>query len=253
MPDVASVQVSIWSQRAVPDMLSLGNGKFEMYRNMRRLSGLIAGAGLSLAGLLFASGDAAACGSGKVLFEDNFETIKPSWDFEKEKGRSNGPGGLTYTLEPGKSAGVVDQSGPYTDYEVCALFALDGGKPVPGFVAVRFWFVSPDDEYWAVVFTDDGTSVVNHYVKDHDVVSVMPQITTASGVTDAGLIDVSVVVHGNSGSFSVNGENRGEFTGTPSKQGTRFGFVMRSGKENTDPVAVTLKSIQLRAVEPAKP
>ena len=83
---------------------------------------LVLSAGIIIAG----GGSALACGGGKLLFEDKFETLDPSWGFDKHvPARSNGPGGLVYKMPPDYSFALLNQSSLYDNYEVCAVFVTD--------------------------------------------------------------------------------------------------------------------------------
>lgn len=53
---------------------------------------------------------AAACGNGKLILEDKFETLAPVWGFVKQDdARTNGAEGLTYKLTPGDARQLLNQ------------------------------------------------------------------------------------------------------------------------------------------------
>jgi hypothetical protein len=59
---------------------------------------------LSFAILVAGADYAIACGNGKLILEDKFETLDPAWGFdEQDPTRSNGVEGLVHTLQPGDS------------------------------------------------------------------------------------------------------------------------------------------------------
>lgn len=49
--------------------------------------------GVLAAGLLVCMSEAMACGSGKLILEEKFESLDPAWGFsDKDDTRKNGPG-----------------------------------------------------------------------------------------------------------------------------------------------------------------
>src|ERR1019366_3201580 len=76
---------------------------------------------VALAGILILGGqNALACGNGKLLFQDKFQTVDPRWGFAAiDPTRSVGADGLSYS-SPGLqmySVNQINQASLYDDYE----------------------------------------------------------------------------------------------------------------------------------------
>jgi hypothetical protein len=210
---------------------------------------------LLLVGILIASVEgAAACGNGKLIFEDKFETLGPSWKVEqKYRKLTTGTGGLTITVAPGKDVGALNRSGVYKNFEVCAAFVTKSIKGADDLFAIRFWTPDGNDEYWAVTWTGKGWFVVNRYENDEPK-AITSQIENSSLLNDPGETnEVSIRVDDNKGTFSVNGKKVTDFTGQPPENGSLFGFLVSEDKGNPGPSTFTLKSIQLREVGTDQP
>jgi len=96
---------------------------------------------------------AAACGNGKLIFEDKFATLDPSWGFgEDDPSRTNGPDGLVYKLDPNLSFNRLNQSELYDDYEVCAVYATKVPGNADTYVGVYFLGSDYDNFYQADIF-----------------------------------------------------------------------------------------------------
>ena len=91
-------------------------------------------------GLLASTTGAAACGSGKLIFEDKFATLD-SWTFDGSDAEmvAPGPNGLVAKVPPGKTASALHQPDRYDNFEVCASFEAKSVKGEGDFVALRFW------------------------------------------------------------------------------------------------------------------
>ncbi len=208
---------------------------------------------LCVASLVAGVDTAAACGNGKLILEDKFQTIDPSWEFETENGRKNGPDGLSYEIFPDHpdSIGVMNTSVTPDNYEICITFTIKPAK-VDGLFGIRFGYANSDDEYWALIYLRQGKYVVNHYVND-DIHSVSPYVINPSLLRIGGAVnDASVSVNGNNGVYSLNGTKVTDFAIEPPKGAGRFGFVMALFKESPVPATFTIKSIQLRAAANAQ-
>jgi hypothetical protein len=194
---------------------------------------------------------AVACGNGKLIFQDRFETLDPAWQFDGSVTSAKvGAGGLVAEVPPGKTLSAIHLPGRYQNFEICASFETDSAKEAGDFVALRFWTTDGNDEYWAVTFTGKGWYVVNHYAPGQDPRSLTSQVDDPS-LLKAGENEVSVSLEGNKGDFFVNGKHVAAFAGMPPGGGSVFGFALYSGKTNTEPSTIILKSIELR--EPAGP
>jgi hypothetical protein len=105
---------------------------------------------LSVGVIIASVGGALACGNGKLLLEDKFETLDLAWGFEQnDPSRSNGPGGLVYEFKPGENIILLNQAGLYDNYEVCAVFATKVPTDAYAYVSVNFWGSNYNNAYGA--------------------------------------------------------------------------------------------------------
>jgi hypothetical protein len=199
---------------------------------------------------LLGSANAAACGKGKVLYEDTFETLDPSWELVGAfKDAVPGPGGLTADVTPGRSFAATRPAGTNPNVEICATFTVKSAKETPDFFALSFW-AHGDIDYWAVSFTSKGNFVVNRYEGDKPLVNVTAQVANPTLLSKTGPNEVSVKLVADKGTFQVTGKEIGSFTGGAPSADSLFGFVMRAGKENSGPTPFVLKRVELREATP---
>lgn len=203
-----------------------------------------------LAGFLIVGADkAVACGNGKLILEDKFETLDPAWGFDPESTiRSNGPEGLTYKLGPNDSVNLLNQSGIYDNYEVCAVFSSTVPENSNAYVSVNFWAGDYDNLYGSDVFPAQGTFDVYRIQKKKFLTPVSATTNAAIAKGKNATNEIRVTVNGNKGTLVINGKKVIDFTGQPPADGSQFGFFVGTGKDDTGPSTLTLKSIQLREV-----
>jgi hypothetical protein len=195
-----------------------------------------------------------ACGSGKVILQDKFEMLDPAWGFDPESTiRSNGPDGLTYKLGPDNFVNLLNQSGIYDNYEVCAVFSSTVPENSDAYVSINFWASDYDNLYGTDVFPARGTFDVYRVQRKKFLTPVSatsnPAIVKGINATN----EISVTVNGHKGTLVINGKKVIDFTGQPPEDGSQFGFFVGTGKNDTGPSTLTLKSIELREVGPSQP
>ena len=136
---------------------------------------------LPLGILIAGMGSAAACGNGKLILEDKFNTLAPAWSIEKKYDQlTTGPDGLTLVVPAGKNVGALSQSALYKNFELCIWVEVDKADPAADdLFALRFWTPDGNIEYWAVTWTGKGWFVVNRYV-GATTTAITPQIENSS-------------------------------------------------------------------------
>lgn len=206
---------------------------------------------LSLAIVIGDAGGASACGNGKLILEDNFNTIASAWSIEKKYTRlTSGPAGLTVVVAPGKDVGALDDAATYKNFELCMWVKVNGGGAEDMF-AVRFWTPDGNDEYWAVAWPAKGQFVVNRYVNDNPT-AVTSQIENSGLLKAGGENEFGVTVVGNKGAFWVNGRKLADFAGQPPDKGSIFGFLASADKHDRGAATFVLRDMQLREVDTAR-
>jgi hypothetical protein len=206
---------------------------------------------LSLAVLIVGSRGASACGNGKLILDDKFNSVASAWSIEKKYTKlSPGPVGLTIVVSPGKDVGALNEADTYKNFELCMWVSLKSGGADDMF-AVRFWTPDGADEYWAVTWPAKGQFVVNRYVNDNPT-AITSQIEN-SGLLDAGgENEIGVSVIGNKGTFSVNGKKVTDFVGQPPDKGSIFGFLVSADKHDRGSATFVLRDVQVRDIDMAR-
>lgn len=207
---------------------------------------------LPLGFLIAGVGSVSACGTGRLVLEDKFNTLDPAWSVEHNYTKlTAGPDGLTIVVPAGKDVGALNQFGAYKNFELCIWFVAEKADPAADdLFAVRFWTPDGNDEYWAVTWTGKSQFVVNRYVNAKPT-AITSQINNSSLLHSGVVNEVSVSVNGNMGAFSINGQRVADFTGQPPDNGSVFGFLVSANKSN--PSTFVLKDMQLREVVAKQP
>lgn len=210
---------------------------------------------LALGILLVGTLPAGACGNGRIILEDKFETLDPAWDFAPNAAyRTNGPAGLTYRVEPGQDYLLLNQAGIYENYEVCAVF--DSKLPsneANVWMGVAFWAEDRETMYEADVYPAWGSYTVMRYLKGKTLKPVPLNTSPTIHKGTESNNELSVVVEGSKSTFRINGTKIVEFRGQPPEHGSLFGFAIGSLKSDKGPSTVTLKRIELREVAAVQP
>jgi hypothetical protein len=160
---------------------------------------------------------------------------------------------LVFHVSPSNGYRLLNQSGTYNDYEVCALFTSKVPADSNAWVAVNFWGSDNDNTYSAGILPAQGKFEVDRVQKGKILTPVSarsnPAIARGTDVTN----EISVTVNGNKGTLAINGQKAIEFTGSPPDGGSQFGFWVSGDKKDTGPSTLTLKNVQLRELEKTQP
>ena len=196
-----------------------------------------------------------ACGTGKVLFSDNFATLSPTWNLgDGDSSRSNGPDGLTYSLKPKNSIDRLSNAALYDDYEVCGKFKVSKAGDQSASYGVKFWGVDLQNYYTFVVSNKYGTFAVQRIQRSRTLAQIDYRVPAAPNVD---LIkkggdsenELSVVVKGKHASFSINGTKVAEMDGLPPDNGSVPGFELNAMATNTADMSLTFENFEVREVK----
>jgi hypothetical protein len=92
-----------------------------------------------LTGILLGGQSALACGKGKLLFQDKFQTLDPRWQLTApDQDRSIDAGVLSYALQPEHLVVAINQAGIYEDYELCAQIAMKQDETSDAYAGLVF-------------------------------------------------------------------------------------------------------------------
>ncbi len=196
-----------------------------------------------------AASPALACGTGKVLYEDKFETLDPSWSFpETDTTRSVGPGGLTYKWEPNNISTKLSQFGYFENYEVCADIAMQYPDKGNGFLGIAFWGVDADNYYVMDVTPVYGNFAVYRLQKGK-FLKPIAWTNSAAIKTGPGVVNqLSVAVNGNKAVITINGQKVAEFKGQAPDGGSLAGIDLTTGTDDTGPSTLILSNFEVREV-----
>jgi tetratricopeptide (TPR) repeat protein len=193
------------------------------------------------------------CGKGKVLFKDDFKTLKPSWGYVKNSpNREIDPDGLSYDFAPGQGGIVILNTTPHgTDYEACALIqSLVPENSLP-LVGVDVWATGFNNVYTTNVSPSAGTFFVVHYDPPHKPeVGIKPTPDPAVVQSLQATNAVSVTVRGDQGTVAINGQVAGSFIGHPPANGGYFGFHVFNDVKDPGNSTFIIKGYELREAAP---
>jgi Domain of Unknown Function (DUF1080) len=182
---------------------------------------ILMAAALALGGELAAT-EATACGNGKVIFEDKFETLDPSWgNASNRKNVENGA--LVLKPESGRSVWAISESDYYSDAAICVDATVTNGTPEFAYHSIVFWFQDSSNFYELGVWPNGKIDVerwrngkILYPVSNTEV----PALKKGLGQTNS----LEVETKGNMATVYVNGTKIVEFKGTPPEGGGKVGL-----------------------------
>ncbi len=186
---------------------------------------------VSIALVLAASSTAWACQAKTTaaILDDTFKTPDPGWGAPDEQAAFT-PGGLVLKPPVNGSAWRWNPNYSLDGNSLCVSVINPG--PLPGRdigdVGIWFWSQSPQNFYTATLALD-GTASIDRLVNGvwHN---VLPPTPSGAIHTKAGAVnEVEITVHGNTGSFYINGAKIADFHGDPPPKGGPPGVYGESG------------------------
>jgi hypothetical protein len=174
--------------------------------------------------------------AGKVLFEDKFTSLDPSWG-------APGPimdvkdGKLVITPEKNTSQTILNQGNVFpNDGE--ASFAIAYVKaPAPTWGSGLVFWAKDYNEYYAILMNAEGWFAVQRYVAGRYLLPVAWRESDAIKKGEGALNQIKVVTKGNKATVVVNGKEVITFSGQPPAGGSLIGFKVASGPEGANSVA----------------
>lgn len=179
-----------------------------------------------LVAMLWAVGNGLACGSGQVLFKDDFAILDPSWGASTGPNLSLAGGALTLQANPGYAYNIQSQSGLYTDYEVCVQAVLTATQGPEGSVigGAVFWAVDLNNYY--VLQIDPLTQTFSVWRLQNSrwltPVSWRSSVAIKKGLNQVN--ELRVDVKGGVATVYINGQQVVTFNGVPPQGGSLVGL-----------------------------
>ena len=182
--------------------------------------------------LLFAN----TCLAAKVLFEDKFATLDPSWgaptaimNVKDSK--------LVITPEKNTTQTIINQANVFpNDAEI--TFNLTFVKiPAPTWGSGLVFWAKDYSEYYALLINANGWLAVQHHTANRYLLPVAWRETTTIKKGVGAVNEVKVVTKGNKATIFLNGKDLITMSGQPPQGGSLIGFKVASGTDGANTVA----------------
>jgi len=174
--------------------------------------------------------------AGKVLFEDKFTSLDPSWG-------APGPvmdvkdGKLIITPTINTSQTILNQANVLPN-DAEGSFAMTFIKaPAPTWGSGLVFWAKDYNEYYAVLINAEGWFAVQRFVAGRYLLPVAWRESEAIKKGEGAENQVKVVTKGNKATILVNGKEVISISGQPPQGGSLVGFKVASGPEGANSVA----------------
>lgn len=177
-----------------------------------------------------------ACWAAKVVFEDKFTSLDPSWGSPSAIMNVK-DGKFVITPEKNTTQTILNQANVLpNDMEASySLTFLKATAPTWGSGLV-FW-AKDYDEYYAVLINAQGWFGVQRHVANRYLLPVAWRESDAIKKGDGVENQVKVVTKGKQATIFINGKEIISFNGQPPEGGTLIGLKAASGPDGTNTVA----------------
>ncbi len=174
--------------------------------------------------------------AGKVLFEDKFTSLDPSWG-------APGPimdakdGKLTITPQKNTTQTILNQANVFPN-DMEATYAMTYVKaPAPTWGSGLVFWAKDYNEYYAVLVNAEGWFGVQRHIAGRFLLPVAWRQSDAIKKGVGAENQVKVVTKGNKATISINGKEVISLSGQPPEGGSLIGFKVASGPEGSNSVA----------------
>jgi len=174
--------------------------------------------------------------AGKVLFEDKFTSLDPSWG-------APGPimdakdGKLTITPQKNTTQTILNQANVFPN-DMEATYAMTYVKaPAPTWGSGLVFWARDYNEYYAVLVNAEGWFGVQRHIAGRFLLPVAWRQSDAIKTGVGAENQVKVVTKGNKATISINGKEVISLSGQPPEGGTLIGFKVASGPDGSNSVA----------------
>lgn len=192
---------------------------------MRRLA-----IGIGLAVWTLAGASAFACEGKEVLFEDNFESLDPTWG-EADDSFYLQDGRLVVSPSLDKYYAALNTAGVYDNIDFCVrIYSLKADPKGNTFAGVIFWASDYDNYYYALVAGDGAVAIFRR--QRGKVLSQVDWTSFAAAKKGDDVVNnLRVVTVGKQARIYVNGQLFREVTGQPPPNGQQIGVRAISSKD----------------------
>jgi hypothetical protein len=174
--------------------------------------------------------------AGKMLFEDKFTSLDPSW----------GAPGPIMDVKDGKLIITPEQNTTQTILNQANVFPNDGEASfsmtftkiqAPNWGSGLVFWAKDYNEYYAVLVNADGWFGVQRHVAGRYLLPVAWRESDAIKKGEGAENQMKVVTKGNKATIFINGKEVISLSGQPPQGGTLIGFKVASGPEGSNSVA----------------
>jgi hypothetical protein len=185
--------------------------------------------GIGLAAWTLAGASAYACQGKTVLFEDNFETLEPTWGakddaFYLEDGR--------LVLKPGLDEyySALNTAGFYDNIDYCVrIYSVNADPAGNSFAGVMFWATDYDNYYYALIAGDGAVGIFRRQ-RGKTLKQTDWTVFDAANKGKEAVNELRVVTIGKEASVYVNGKLFKTMKGQPPENGQEIGVRATSSK-----------------------
>jgi hypothetical protein len=173
--------------------------------------------------------------AGKILFEDKFSSLDPSW----------GAPGPIMDVKDGKLIITPEQDTTQTVLNQANVFPNDGEStftmtfvkvPAPTWGSGLVFWARDYNEYYAVLFNPEGWFAVQRHISGRYLLPVAWREADALKKGEGAENQIKVVTKGTKATIFANGKELISLTGQPPRGGTLIGFKVASGPEGSNSV-----------------
>jgi hypothetical protein len=176
------------------------------------------------------------CLAAKVLFEDKFATLDPSWG--APSAIMNVKNGKMVISPVKNTTQTIINQGSVFPNDTDITFNMTFSKaPAPTWGSGLVFWAKDYGEYYALLINANGWFAIQHHVANR---FLLPVAWRESKVIKKGvgaMNQVQVVTKGNKATISVNGKEIITLSGQPPKGGSLIGFKVASGTDAANSVA----------------
>jgi hypothetical protein len=175
----------------------------------------------------------------KVLFEDKFAALDPSWGTDDHAAAADGKLTLT-TADQGWTSHILNQGTTFGDASYCATVAFPAVKDVGSAIAGIVFWGTDDDHYWMLAVSPIGQFTVEHKVAANRLLQPVRWTENPAVAKGAGNhYDLEIQTKGNQATVFVNGTKLGQVSGEPPDGGSLTGVYWSLPAEADSRIEVT--------------
>ena len=185
-----------------------------------------------------------ACWAAKVVFEDKFTTLDPSWGSPSAIMQVK-DGKFVITPEKNTTQTILNQANVFPD-DLEASYSMTFVKAAaPTWGSGLVFWAKDYDEYYAVLINAQGWFGVQRHVSNRYLLPVAWRESDVIKKGEGAENQVKVVTKGKQATIFINGKEVITLSGQPPEGGTLIGFKAATGPQGTNTVAFgDLKIIQ---------